>query len=145
MLSSAARTQPTQSNAASRRGWSAARRAHHAAAIQRWKPWAKSTGPRTKAGKVKSAQNAWKHGGCAAPMRNVDAALARHARFLRTLNLLITARKHNPANELLARLQESLRREGETCLIMLCHMALQARAGSIMQKPCILGPPGAKS
>ena len=30
--------------------------------IRRWKPWEKSTGPRTEAGKASSARNSRKHG-----------------------------------------------------------------------------------
>ena len=30
--------------------------------IRNWKPWLQSSGPRTKAGKAKSARNSWKHG-----------------------------------------------------------------------------------
>jgi len=37
--------------------WTAARRAKQANAIQRWKPWEQSTGPRTAEGKDRSAQN----------------------------------------------------------------------------------------
>ena len=39
-------------------GWTAERRARQAEAIQRWRPWEHSTGPRTTAGKARSAQNA---------------------------------------------------------------------------------------
>ena len=42
------------------RVWTEAAKAAQRAAIQRWKPWAKSTGPRTKAGKARSAANACK-------------------------------------------------------------------------------------
>jgi hypothetical protein len=43
-------------------GWTPERRARQAEAIKRWKPWEKSTGPRTDAGKAEAAQNAMKHG-----------------------------------------------------------------------------------
>lgn len=43
-------------------GWTPERRAKQAEAIRRWKPWEKSTGPRTDDGKEASSQNAWKHG-----------------------------------------------------------------------------------
>ena len=39
--------------------WSPERRARQAAAIQRWRPWEKSTGPRTVEGKAKSSRNAY--------------------------------------------------------------------------------------
>jgi hypothetical protein len=40
--------------------WTAERRAQQAAAIQRWKPWEKSTGPRTAEGKAIVSRNAFK-------------------------------------------------------------------------------------
>lgn len=44
-------------------GWTPERRSKQAALIRTWKPWSKSSGPQTIAGKRKSAQNAYKHGG----------------------------------------------------------------------------------
>ena len=38
-------------------------RAMRAELIRRWKPWEKSTGPRTVEGKANSAANSLKHGG----------------------------------------------------------------------------------
>lgn len=43
-------------------GWSPARQAAQRAAVYRWRPWEKSTGPRSKVGKDRVAKNAWKHG-----------------------------------------------------------------------------------
>jgi hypothetical protein len=43
-------------------GWSDERKARQAEAIHRWKPWARSSGPKSDAGKAKVARNAWKHG-----------------------------------------------------------------------------------
>ena len=70
-------------------GWTPERRAKQAAAIRTWKPWERSTGPVTEAGKASSSQNAFVHGGY-----NVDAKAAsrriadliRHAKEF--LNLL---------------------------------------------------------
>ena len=39
-------------------GWTDERRAKQREAIQRWKPWEKSTGPRTPYGKAEAARNA---------------------------------------------------------------------------------------
>jgi hypothetical protein len=39
-------------------GWTDERRANQAAAIRRWQPWTKSTGPRTIEGKATSSRNA---------------------------------------------------------------------------------------
>jgi hypothetical protein len=52
-------------------GWTPERRAKQEAAIRTWKPWEKSTGPVTEAGKESSSQNAFVHGGY-----NVDAKYA---------------------------------------------------------------------
>ena len=41
-----------------RSGWSDERRVRQRQAIQRWRPWEKSTGPRTHEGKGRSSQNA---------------------------------------------------------------------------------------
>ncbi|HYM18564.1 MAG TPA: hypothetical protein VEU06_08380 [Micropepsaceae bacterium] len=43
-------------------GWSPERRARQSMAIRAWRPWTRSTGPRTAAGKAKTAMNAYKHG-----------------------------------------------------------------------------------
>ena len=42
--------------------WTPERRARQADLIRTWQPWARSTGPRTAAGKAKAARNAWKGG-----------------------------------------------------------------------------------
>ncbi len=42
-------------------GWTSERRARQAALIQRWKPWERSTGPKTPEGKARS-RNAFKDG-----------------------------------------------------------------------------------
>ena len=41
-------------------GWTPERRRSQAEAIRRWRPWEKSTGPRSAAGKAKVARNAFK-------------------------------------------------------------------------------------
>lgn len=43
-------------------GWTPERRAKQAEAIRRWKPWERSTGPKTDEGKTAAAGNATKHG-----------------------------------------------------------------------------------
>lgn len=42
----------------SSKGWTPERRARQAELIRQWRPWEKSTGPRSEAGKAKSAANA---------------------------------------------------------------------------------------
>ena len=44
-------------------GWTPERRARQAELISNWKPWERSTGPKTPEGKAKSSQNAYKGGG----------------------------------------------------------------------------------
>jgi hypothetical protein len=44
----------------SRNGWTEERRARQAEAIRRWKPWEKSTGPASDAGKSRVSRNAYK-------------------------------------------------------------------------------------
>src|SRR5215471_17288219 len=43
-------------------GWSEARRAAQSRAIHRWRPWERSTGPRTAEGKARSSRNAYTFG-----------------------------------------------------------------------------------
>ena len=44
------------------KGWTLARRRRQAVAIRKFKPWLKSTGPKTPTGKSISSQNALQHG-----------------------------------------------------------------------------------
>jgi hypothetical protein len=59
-------------------GWTHERKAKQRAAIYRWRPWDKSTGPKTEAGKRAVAGNAWKHG-------NRSAAAIEQLAVLRNL------------------------------------------------------------
>ena len=43
-------------------GWTPERRARQAEAIRRWKPWERSTGPKTEEGKARSAMRGDKGG-----------------------------------------------------------------------------------
>jgi hypothetical protein len=43
-------------------GWTPERRERQAALIRSWKPWTRSSGPKTEQGKATSAMNARKHG-----------------------------------------------------------------------------------
>lgn len=56
-----------------------AHRTAQALAIRRWRPWKKSTGPRTDAGKDRSARNAFK-GGVRPMLREIAGALREERR-----------------------------------------------------------------
>lgn len=64
-----------------RKGWSPERRALQAAVIRRSKPWQRSTGPKTAAGKARSAMNALKHG------RRSGATILKYRRLRHALRL----------------------------------------------------------
>ena len=59
-------------------------RALRAQLIQRWKPWERSTGPKTPEGKAKSAMRGYK-GGLRPAMRELAAALRQQAQMLEDL------------------------------------------------------------
>lgn len=123
-------------------GWSDARRARHAAAIRRWKPWAKSTGPRTVDGKAKSAQNAYKYGGRAIETRLMHQALAAQNQFRRGALLYARLAKISGTNELLKGLAPRLRTLDRIFHVRM-HQSL--KMADIMQKSCFLPPPAADS
>lgn len=56
-------------------GWTAERKAKQRKQIYRWRPWEKSTGPKTQAGKTAVGKNAWKHGCRSASVRTELAAI----------------------------------------------------------------------
>jgi hypothetical protein len=63
-------------------GWTPERRARQAIAIQRWRPWSRSTGPKTTRGKAIVARNADKGGKrqkLRSEMRLIREALASQA------------------------------------------------------------------
>jgi len=65
-------------------GWTPERKAKHAEAIRRWKPWERSTGPKTPEGKEVSKMNGWK-GGEREVLRQLRATLALHLEFAQNL------------------------------------------------------------
>lgn len=56
-------------------GWTAERKAKQRKLIYHWRPWEKSTGPKTKTGKDAVARNALKHGCRSASVRAELAAI----------------------------------------------------------------------
>ena len=63
-------------------GWTSERRARQAALIQRWKPWERSTGPKTPEGKARVSRNAFKDG-WRAQLRELSRLLREHDQTLR--------------------------------------------------------------
>jgi hypothetical protein len=68
-------------------GWTAERRAKQAAAIRNWRPWEQSTGPRTEAGKQKSAQNSLKHGWRSKAASRLRALLRQQRAFVKSFDI----------------------------------------------------------
>ena len=68
------------------KGWSPERRQRQREAIQRWKPWEQSTGPRTPEGKAASSANSLVHGMFDARsrelMRSIHELLREHRQML---------------------------------------------------------------
>ena len=62
-------------------GWTLERRQRQAELIRKWKPWEQSTGPKTKKGKRRVSQNAFK-GGTRAMLRDLAKALRHQAEVL---------------------------------------------------------------
>ena len=65
-------------------GWTPERRARQAKLIQKWRPWEKSTGPRTVEGKARVATNAYK-GGHRPMLRHLASVLREQRESLRGL------------------------------------------------------------
>ncbi len=126
-------------------GWTEERRKKHAESIKRWKPWNKSTGPRSAAGKARSSKNALKHGQRSAEMRLLRSLIASQKR-LHTLAARAAREKHQKrANELL----DDGGLDGLDAVIKASAQAIAGYARlifpKIMQKPCNSDPPEAKS
>ncbi len=67
------------------RRWTEEQRRTQAEKIRAWRPWLKSTGPRTAQGKVKSSKNAFKHGIRSAETKAIYRYLAAGRLFLREI------------------------------------------------------------
>ena len=65
------------------RQWTQEERLKQSQIIRSWKPWERSTGARTEAGKAASKMNAYKHGGRSAKMNGIEEML-KYCRY--TLN-----------------------------------------------------------
>jgi len=62
-------------------GWTPERRARQAELIRKWRPWEKSTGPKTEAGKAEVSRNAYK-GGAWRLLRELSCALREQKKAL---------------------------------------------------------------
>jgi hypothetical protein len=63
-------------------GWSPERKARQAALIRGWRPWEKSTGPTSHAGKSIAARNSFKHGEYSAETIDLFAKLRLYRRMI---------------------------------------------------------------
>ena len=115
-------------------GWTPERRARHAAAIRRWAPWTKSTGPKTAAGKARSSRNAAKPHLKSSPDRLLQSALKRQKRYLADIARFLDLQKKSCKNELLKRhlkiQRKKLVKEGRSVTAALFAALLAAMAAS---------------
>lgn len=65
--------------------WTPERRQRQAEAIRSWRPWARSTGPTSAAGKARSSRNAYK-GGVLQQLRALNIELNRELAAMREFN-----------------------------------------------------------
>lgn len=66
-------------------GWTPERRARQAALIRTWKPWARSTGPRTAEGKAQAATNARAFHGWTPELQAMRDDMRAHTRYVAKL------------------------------------------------------------
>jgi hypothetical protein len=65
-------------------GWTPERRARLSALIHTWRPWVKTTGPKTPQGKAKASRNAYK-GGTRARLRELARLLREQGEALKRI------------------------------------------------------------
>ncbi len=96
------------------RTWTPEQRAAAAERIRASKPWEKSTGPRTTAGKKRSSRNAVKHGNRTAIMRDAHKALTLQSEFLR---LISAAMKYDNFDDAIRQVQTNyINNQSETII-----------------------------
>ena len=88
------------------KGWTEERRLAQAERCRQNRPWEKSTGPKTAAGKARSAMNGYKHGRYSVVFPELKMALALNEAFvnhsMRSLELLTMGEKR-AKNEMIKR------------------------------------------
>lgn len=125
-------------------GWSPERKARQAQAIRRWRPWSRSTGPTTPAGKRKSAGNAEKRWAASREFRALCAGLKAVARLhgqMGAYSLALRRTRKNPACELL----KDRRWRLDKAAYELASLHIEFQILKIMQKSCNFRPPDANS
>lgn len=136
MINPAQKSQSPQS-----RGWTPERRARQSAMMRARKIWLKSTGPKTAAGKARSARNAAKPHLRRDPARIIQKALAEHGRYLADINKFLAMAKDFGKNELLNRRikyrEKTLRKRG---MAVTFRLSIAAAYAGNMQKPCFSPP-----
>jgi len=87
------------------KGWTEERRRKAAARCRANKPWEKSTGPKTPAGKMRASLNALKHGGHSCDFKNARMMLKLNREFLAHYEAFNTTDfiRHDLVNELIKR------------------------------------------
>ena len=70
-------------------GWTLERRQRQSELIRRWKPWEKTTGPKTEEGKKRVSHNAYKHGMRSAEVRELERLMSDMKRAERAARKLV--------------------------------------------------------
>lgn len=78
------------------RGWPPERRKKQAARLRAAKIWTRSTGPKTRQGKARAAQNSRKHGFYARGYQALRKALRAYRAFLKLVNALVETLRQSP-------------------------------------------------
>lgn len=110
-----------ESPAPTTKGWSPERRAAQSARARASKPWLKSTGPRTSAGKRRCRMNGLKHGHRSEPMRLLSRLLNAQKIFVSRWR---AGRYHPPRRRF-----PWLRNRGAECITLTARLSHQNRLG----------------
>lgn len=69
-------------------GWTPERRKRQSEMIKQWKPWKKSTGPRSESGKEAVKMNALKHGMYGSEWKSLKKQISDQKKFLKEFHKL---------------------------------------------------------